>query len=292
MKNRIALSVAILSLALLALAEIAPAANIVPDPPHDKSGGILCITCHANHQDLGGTGYNNICLNCHRPGFPKGGAKPLTEADIANPFRTFTSARLGTVFQTSHGWATPDTLPAAGAQPPVQAAMTTNTLRARTAGQLACVRCHNQHSNVNGKFLRVANDQDQLCLDCHRSRNTPSHIQGTHPVGVDYAASAAANPGLFTRLSSNSPVILKGGKVLCSSCHGVHYTDSRAATPSAANFNNLSTSDGLLLRVPLHGATVAAGQPDTGNICVSCHAGKLNHNRIGQNVQCGDCHGG
>ncbi|GAM07815.1 geobacter CxxxxCH...CXXCH motif protein [Geobacter sp. OR-1] len=258
---------------------------IIPDAPHSSASGFTCIACHASHPVLGGTGYNNICLNCHRPGFPRGGGKPFTEADMANPFGTFTSTRNGSVFQTSHAWQGSDSVSAAGALPPLQAGLT--SVRTKTGGQLACVRCHNQHSNANGSFLRVANDQDQLCLDCHRQRNTTDHKAGTHPVGIDYAARAAGNPK-FKGFSASSGLKLVSGKVLCSSCHGVHYTDSRAGTAkTAAGYNNLSTGDGNLLRTALRGA-----QPNSPNLCTACHTGKFSHNRRGQNVQCGDCHGG
>ena len=278
---------------ILAVAAGNASATVTPDAPHDAASGITCIMCHASHPDLGGTGYNNICLNCHRPGVPKGGAKPYTAADFANPFATYTATRYGTLYQTSHNWQGSDTVAAAGAVPPIQAAMTTNSLRSRTNGKLACVRCHNQHSNANPPFLRIANDQDQLCLDCHRPRNTTDHKLGTHPVGVTYASWVAAKPGSFATQPNDTALTLKNGKVFCSTCHSAHYTDSRSGTlKGSANFLNLSTGDGNLLNTALHGAKVASGQADRPNLCNDCHLVKVNHNYHGQNVQCGDCHGG
>jgi predicted CxxxxCH...CXXCH cytochrome family protein len=293
----------IFSLALLLLALLADLPAQAVDAPHyDPAAGFTCANCHIAQLTLGSTGYNNICLNCHRPGNPAAGSNPFTLADAADPFGTHSS--VGTRrYQSSHRWDGPDTVPAAGAQPPLLGLMTTNTLRSRSGGQLACVRCHNQHYNTFGNFLRVANDQDQLCLDCHRSRDVSTHRAGSHPIGVDYDAAAAAHPGSFNQPvlnanpanpSSDLQARLNGSSrtLLCSTCHGVHFTDSHSGTVDGkAGFANLSASDGFLLRTDPRGARVAAGQPDRLNICTGCHAAKRSHNMKGQDVQCLDCHG-
>jgi hypothetical protein len=121
---------------------------VTVDPPHGgATSGFSCASCHTTHKDLGGSGYDNICLTCHRSGMPKGGSKPFTLADAANPFGTMTGMLPAKLYQTSHNWTSSDTSAAAGAQPPLMAAMTTNRLSARTGNKLACVRCHDQHSN-------------------------------------------------------------------------------------------------------------------------------------------------
>jgi predicted CxxxxCH...CXXCH cytochrome family protein len=270
------------------------------DAPHyDPAAGLTCATCHTGHLTLGSTGYNNICHSCHRPGNPLAGINPFTPADQANPFGNHSTIGLTRLFQTSHRWAGPDSVPAAGAQPPVQAAMTSNALRARSGNQLACVRCHNPHFNTSGKFLRLPNDQDQLCLDCHRSRNVSSHLQGSHPVNIDYNSAAGSfnrppvnsNPANPTS-DLNARLSASGGKLLCTTCHGVHYTDSHSGTIDGRdNFTNLSSSDGNLLRTDRRGAAVFSGIPDRQNICTNCHAGKKSHNQKSQDVQCIDCHG-
>jgi len=271
---------------------------ITPAPPHDAGNGYTCASCHTLHKTLGATGYNNICLNCHADGDPKGGSKPFAPGDMANPFRSMTANQPPFTYQNSHNWAASDTNPAAGAAPPVQAAMTTNSLRARTGGKLACVRCHDQHSQNNPPFLRMANDRDQLCLDCHGIRNRRDHRTGTHPVNFTYTSATSkaktqpldyypaplnANPA-----NPTSALPLKGGAVLCSTCHGVHHTDSNSATfDTFSSLPNQTQSAGFLLRTDLHGSSA-----DAVNICSSCHKGKLAHNYRGQNVQCTDCHGG
>lgn len=268
-------------------------------PHYDAAAGITCTVCHTGQLTLGSTGYNNVCQSCHRPGSAVGGTKPITMADAANPYGNYSTTGISKLYQTSHRWDGKDVVPAAGAQAPIQSAMTTNSLRARNGNSLACVRCHDQHYNTNVPFLRVPNNQDQLCLDCHRSRNVQSHLQGSHPVNINYNSASGtfnkppvnsnpANPSsdLNARLSAS------GGNLLCSTCHGVHYTDSRSSTvDGSANFANLSSGDGFLLRSDRRGVKVASSLPDQPNLCTNCHAGKKNHNMQGQDVQCVDCHG-
>ena len=268
------------------------------DAPHiNTAAGYTCATCHTSNLSLGSIGYNNMCLSCHRPGDPKAGGKSIALEDAANPFNnhsSFGSAKM----QTSHRWDGDDTSPAAGAQSPIQRQMTTSNLLNRTGGQLACVRCHNQHDKgAEGKFLRIPNDKDQMCLDCHRSRNVQSHLKGSHPVVIDYKSKAEAKPALFNLppLNSNSAnptsdlnvrLTLAGGQLLCTTCHGVHFADSRSSTKDGnENFGNLSSGDGFLLRTDRRSV-----QPNKMNICSNCHASKHNHNAKGQDVQCNDCH--
>ncbi|MBJ6725375.1 CxxxxCH/CxxCH domain c-type cytochrome [Geomesophilobacter sediminis] len=283
---------------LLWLVAAAPASAVTVDPPH---GDYSCIVCHTGHVTLGSTGFNNICLSCHRPGVPRAGAKPFTLADASDPFGRYTGG--GKVkLQTSHRWDGGDTVPAAGAEPPLFPALT--SVRTKTGGDLACIRCHNQHSNANPPFLRMPNDQDQLCFDCHRSRNLRDQLSGTHPVNFGLTApdsKAVLNPAQYNNppvnanpanASSDLNAFLKGGKVVCSTCHRVHYADSNSATfDSYSSYYHLKDGDGVILRTDRRGAPVAAGAADNVNICTSCHAGKKNHNYRGQNVQCTDCHG-
>lgn len=298
MKKPVAMTLAL----LLCSCIFALSAGAVDAPHYDPAAGNVCGTCHTVQLTLGSTGYNNICQSCHRPGDPGAGSRPITLADAANPFGVHSTTGISKMYQTSHRWDGSDTNPAAGAEPPVQGQMTTNGLRTRTAGQLACVRCHNQHDNSNGSFLRVKNDKDQLCMDCHRSRNVQSHTQGSHPVNVVYAEKYAANPAAFNakplNLNPANPtsslfarISSAGGVVLCSTCHSAHFADSRSSTADgAAQFANLSSGDGNLLRTDRRGSDPGA-RNDSANICSSCHAGKKSHNMKGQDIQCTDCHG-
>ncbi len=277
---------------------------VTVDQPH--SGVVTsysCSTCHTNHLTLGSdaAGFNNVCQTCHRVGDSAAGAKPITSADAANPFNNHTSYGIQKFYQTSHRWDGPLDVPVAGAQAPIHPLMSSVTNR--SSSQLNCSICHNQHDNTNGKFLRISNTNDALCMDCHRSRAVNSHEGGSHPVNVTVPANSAyvlknANPANVTS-DMSAQLAKSGGKVLCTTCHGVHVTDSRSSTfdgfSSSAgrgrNFNNLSTGDGYLLRTDRRGKAVVSGATDNINICTSCHAGKKNHNYNNQNVQCDDCHG-
>ena len=295
------------TLAFILYALSMPFTACAVDAPHyDPAQGFTCATCHTGHITLGSTGsagYNNLCLSCHRPGNPTAGKNPFTPADAADPFGIHSTVGPARPQQTSHRWDGSDIVPQAGAQPPIQAALTSNHLRAYSNFGLTCVRCHNSHLNTYGNFLRIPNTQDQLCLDCHRTRNVSSHLQGSHPVTVNYDSVAAAKPGRFNRPPVNTnpgnPTsnldlqLTKTNRILlCSTCHGVHYTDSRSSTVDGRdNFASLSSGDGYLLRSDRRGVRKAVGQADSSNLCTNCHAGKKNHNQRGQDIQCSDCHG-
>jgi len=301
----------------------------LPTAPHNSSSGVSCQACHTatalgpDHVTSPQSSpalFNNICQNCHRPGDAAAAAKPMAAADSSQLFVSPGTSASSTKMQISHRWDGSDDNPAAGAQPPLLAAMTSSRvnqgsqgladLRGRSGNQLSCARCHSVHinPNTNGHLLRVANDQDQMCMDCHRSRAQQSHLSGSHPVNVNYNSAKVAAPDLFNTAIINanpsnptsdlSAKLTSTGNIVCSTCHGVHYTDSRSSTFDGAssakgryNYANLSTGDGYLLRTDKKGAPVASGQPDNLNICTNCHAGKKSHNAKGQNIQCTDCHG-
>ena len=256
--------------------------------PHDSQ----CLQCHVSHNMLGSQANDLVCLSCHNPsGGSSAQALPFSSGDAAHPFTA------GPGLQSSHNWSGSDTNPKAGAQPPLDPALAL----AQHEGRMSCAKCHNLHgpkqSTTNSApFLRTLNDADQMCLDCHRSRNTQSALTGSHPVQVVYSSAVRANPaGFYAAPRSANPgnasaaMKLVQGQVSCSTCHGVHYTDSNSATfdsHSSALLGLLQPSSGNLLRTDLRGATAEAV-----NLCTNCHQGKTAHNAAGQNVQCADCHG-
>jgi len=300
------------TLVAMLVALVVPAAVWAIEFPHETGSvkGYVCNSCHSTHNTLGSTGFNNVCQTCHKPGDAYGHKKPFRDADFANPFGTFTSARPGVIYQTSHNWVGKDRVPRAGALPPTNTALSKNIV----AGTIVCARCHAIHyvyssANNTKPFLRVRNENDQMCLDCHRPRSTTNHTLGTHPVTMNYAEKAAARPDEFYATPQNSnpanPTsamkMSRSGAVVCTTCHGVHYTDSNSRTfdnASSARMGLLSTSRGLLLRTDLRGATVTDR-----NICTNCHKSaddpantmarvKSHNGTKNQNVQCADCHGG
>ncbi|MDH3403207.1 MAG: cytochrome c3 family protein [Acidobacteriota bacterium] len=122
-------------------------------------------------------------------------------------------------------------------------------------GKLMCSTCHNQHNQsktpfdpfappyggpgtgAGRHFQRIDNDASQMCFDCHAQRVTTQSADGSHPVAVpipggEYQAPTVVPLDVF-------------GEVVCSTCHGVHYTAS---------------DDGTLLRLA-----------DPSSLCTDCH---------------------
>ncbi len=279
------------ALALALLAIIMPYNAGAAD--HNAAYTQSCADCHnASLPVTNSTTFNSSCLACHDTNSTNSSViHRLASTDQAN---------------TSHKWSGNAVNPAAGAQAPTTGALAQATTY--TDGQLACINCHNPHANNNNvtAFLRINNDSDQICLDCHRSRNVKSHrVDGSqypasHPVNVKYSDAVAAtangynnpplnanpdNPGsdLDAQLTSSN------GVVLCSTCHDAHNAYSQSANPPVADSNG-KLGDGNLLRTDTRGAKADAGTPDKLNICTNCHAGKSNHNSMGQDIQCLDCH--
>lgn len=248
------------------------------DAPHTSS----CITCHNSTAPADSNLFNGTCLKCHSA--TGSSVYKFSDADQGN---------------TSHRWGGSVVNPGAGAQSPSVGAMV--QVQGYTGSQLSCANCHNPHLDTNKRFQRIANNADQMCLDCHRSRAATTAATGTHPVFVGYSAAVKASPANFvgmTPVNANpaNPTSDLGsrfsadGKILCSTCHRVHSADSRSSN-YVNGFKNLSSGDGNLLRTNPRGAKVATGAPDSINICTNCHTGKMSHNGKGQDIQCIDCHG-
>lgn len=326
-------SAVIWALALFAIMNPLVVGATVQDPSHyGLATGITCTTCHSSNRTLGESYMqgpinrtspavlNNICQTCHRTGDGFAKNKPMALVDTSAIFGQHSTANYGNLRQTSHRWDGSDINPAAGALQAVQAEMTTNTngvlnLRGRAGNQLACVRCHAPHlAGAPGAMLRMRIDEAQMCVDCHRTRNTanttlnPDPLKaGSHLVGINYDQKVAASGGSLKAVIANAnPInntsnlrnyLSPTGNIVCTTCHGVHYTDSRSSTFDGAstakgkgNYTNLSSGDGYQLRTDRRGAKVGFGTPDKLNICSNCHANKLSHNAKGQDVQCDDCH--
>jgi len=283
------------------------------------TGGV-CGDCHTAHKTLGGMWQNNICLSCHRLGRTDRYAdqpqitpfSPLDMAVAEGPSKGTVEPRKT---KSSHNWEASDDNPRAGAQPPTNTVLNSGKHTSTQyiyIGNLYCSRCHSVHEIAQRPFLAVSNAQDALCVDCHKPRNVTSHTYGSHPVNVDYATIAAQNPSEYNYppvnsnpLNASAAMKLSQNKVLCTTCHGVHFADSNSRTFdnwTSAIFNGLSSSQGFLLRTDLNGRN-----SDDRNICTNCHrttdengiansnpdAKVKNHNgKRQQNIQCADCHGG
>ena len=142
---------------------------------------------------------------------------------------------------SSHAWNVDTANAALGAGKP-----SSQTLLDHLAadGKITCATCHDPHSNTNSPFLRLDNSANALCLDCHASRNissvrTYTGGQLSHPVGVTLPSGTGwhnppldtdGNPQPSDGNSTNDYVLLSGTDVACTTCHGVHYTDSNSGT--------------------------------------------------------------
>jgi predicted CxxxxCH...CXXCH cytochrome family protein len=289
---------ALLTLLLVTIVTVTAQAQYLP-PSHDF-GQQSCGACHATGTNITNAANNNVCLVCHKVGSASTTNKQFFVGDMANPFGTTIESNDNTNYtHSSHEWSATDDNPAAGALPPVHAEM--NTINSYN-GSLSCNRCHSIHNTINIQphLLRLPVTNDELCLDCHRLRNTNSHVYGSHPVNVDYNTAVTNNPTKFAAAPVNSnpsnpssQMALRNGKVVCTTCHNVHFTDSSSKTLdnfSTAQVNGLLPSKGFLLRTDYRYANYTT--LNSPNICTNCHAAKHEHNGGGQRVRCTDCHSG
>lgn len=208
------------------------------DDPHGSTNSIYCGQCHIGHNSLGDILINatdslvsTLCLSCHTPGGWSGMSKTMSSADKADP---------GTS-GISHAWDVPAINADRGASLP-----TSQTLldHLTADNRVTCATCHDPHKNTVSPFLRLDNSADALCLDCHSARDNSSVRTYTgnelsHPVGNALpATSEYHNPPLDTDGSAqpsdgnltNDFALLAGDVVSCTTCHGVHYTDSNSGT--------------------------------------------------------------
>ncbi len=144
----------------------------------------------------------------------------------------------------------------------------------RTYAKVVCTVCHDPHkqdhipfdpdapadptlytSPGGGRHLqRQDNDQNQMCLVCHSPRNVQDSADGSHPVMVTVPTSGAFQSPAGLPLDPAS-------RVVCMTCHDVHFADSGGA--------NGGEGDGYLLRDA--DANPAAGEIAIGDLCLQCH---------------------
>ncbi|PLX81415.1 MAG: hypothetical protein C0614_06600, partial [Desulfuromonas sp.] len=259
-----------------------------------------CVFCHQDYTSEQVPYMTfNVCLDCHYPG-NEGKTYQRSDGTDSNPITATFAAGDGSDAmgsndaadaETSHYFAgSSDNQPAAGATPPTNFRFNLGWAN----GQVTCSRCHNPHGDTsNPKLLKLGvNKTDASCLDCHATWNqTGNHGLGSHPMHADYPTLAAANPDKFKALPDNfgtegTIALIDDVKVSCSSCHGVHWVDSDAATADGkTDANNLSAGDGKLLKFDGEGRE-NAGQ----SLCMTCHD-YLQHGRS-SGVGCMTCHDG
>lgn len=299
----------LLSLAILL---VVPVAVFGIGFPHDNTQAVGCTNCHNATASLGANQFNNMCTNCHKPGSANVNVTAqFYQTDAANIYNRFNGYSAGVIptgklKYTSHNWAGSEVAPEAGASKPTDSKMNTSTL----GTTLSCARCHNIHgsksSTVNSSpFLRSLNSDDQMCRDCHRKRDVSNHLLGSHPVNFRYTSATSkvvtksadyfSTPRNANPANPSSAIKLVNGKIMCTSCHAIHYADSNSGTVDGrSNWANLSSSRGMLLRTDTFGKTDSITSV---NICTNCH-NKPNHQVYtgsktnSMPIQCVDCHSG
>ncbi|RME36737.1 MAG: hypothetical protein D6788_10950, partial [Planctomycetota bacterium] len=237
------------------------------EPPH-MFDDVSCGRCHDVDAQPGGhlgtvEGQLNLCLSCHNGAGPAV-ADLFNPADLADPFGTNPAAPDGT--GRSHAWGVPAVNAQADSIGPVAGGEMERHL---DNGSIKCATCHNQHNNEAGvPFLRVSNDGDAMCKECHQPRDRGPGEGGSHPVGFAYPA----GQGEFPPLGPGDPLSLADGNVECTTCHDVHNADSGGA--------NQGAGDGMLLR---------SANDET--LCQRCHTDHMIHSPAGDwQPTCRDCH--
>jgi predicted CXXCH cytochrome family protein len=105
-------------------------------------------------------------------------------------------------------------------------------------GRVTCSTCHDAHSQADAPFdpkapayagvgtgtgrhfMRISNNVEQMCVDCHAVRNVTNSVAGSHPVGMVYATNA------FYKFTTNLPLEKVTGKIRCLTCHKIHFAPS------------------------------------------------------------------
>ena len=207
------------------------------DDPHGSLASINCEQCHITHGTLGDVLINatdslvsTLCLSCHTPGGWAGMTKEFSSSQKAIPGET----------GTSHAWNVDTANVDRGANQP----QTVLLDHISSNGKVTCGTCHDPHSNTISPFLRLDNSADALCLDCHRSRDVASVRTYTgnvlsHPTNIVLPSGTGwhnppldvdGNPQPSDGNTTNDLTLGAGGEVRCTTCHGVHYTDSNSGT--------------------------------------------------------------
>jgi hypothetical protein len=237
--------------------------------PHMIEEPDICNRCHGIAGQPGGhpglvEGQAVLCMSCHSAG-GQAFSVPMHELDVADPYGTNPSAADGA--GRSHAWGVPAVNALADSTGPAAGSEMSYYLDA--GGNMKCATCHNQHNNDSGSpYLRVSNEGDAMCKECHAARDKGPGEGGTHAVGFAYPGGT----GEFPPSGGLGSLLLKAGKVECMTCHSPHYADSGGA--------NGGEGDGMLLR-----------SANDESLCQTCHSEHAIHTPSGDwQPTCTACH--
>jgi len=273
-----------------------------------------CNNCHVVGISLYDSGNGGLCVQCHR----NGGIQITTDDGRTGPESYFDqndlSNAMGTAGfspteQTSHNWAAMrDNLPAAGATPADSTLYYSNY--GASYNKVTCSKCHNPHATYSGTSgtgqnlaLRLDNSDDGVCLNCHTLfHSAPADALGTHPVGITLAGDSVR-----ASIIESEVVLINNGTddvVSCSSCHGVHWTDSDGTTDDGvdqadpldpAYTTGLNAGDGHLLvldGLQTSGATTLETAQRHSILCQACHDYAIHGTADESPIGCLVCHSG
>ncbi len=160
-------------------------------------------------------------------------------------------------------------------------------------GKLVCRTCHSAHnagqsSSLKGAFfLRVGNEQSQLCKSCHADKSK-GPAEGSHPLAQMKTPLPASLKSAGAHAGPNNDM------VLCQTCHGVHGGGREHLLLMANNTNQLCSACHEQMRPAMWDTNPAHAHPQSppitrpdqlqaikdmqtklgeGNtlICLSCH---------------------
>jgi len=241
-----------------------------PNGPHRvEDRPDICEPCHRINNQPGGhggtaEGQSVLCLSCHSTG-----GRALNAAihvgSVADPFGTNESAIDGQ--GSSHAWGVPAVNPLSGSVGPAPGSVMGGSHL--DDGNIKCSTCHEQHSTKYGPlYLRLNNEADAMCKECHAPRDRGTGEGGSHPVGIPYPQ----GEGEYPASDSLASLYIKDGMVECMTCHAPHGADSGGA--------NAGRGDGMLLR---------SANDETH--CRTCHTEHAIHKVRGEwQPTCSDCH--
>jgi predicted CXXCH cytochrome family protein len=152
------------------------------------------------------------------------------------------------------------------------------TLTTPFSGQILSGVTYEIDDDDSWHFMRVDNDLNQLCEDCHQWRTTANETdtrtytgnRKSHPIVSDISGDVTdstqfvgvaprenngnaqtgaprySGNGTGDTIVTNNIVFDATGKIRCLSCHGIHYSDSDAATEE--DWASVGAGDGNLLK--------------------------------------------
>lgn len=267
------------------------------DPPHTDTAtpAVSCSKCHGLHATYGASlthsANASLCQSCHVAAHPLAGSLPMESSQMVT-----TAGNSG----RSHRWdrsigtgVAPLSLQAGtpGAANPFGLRVASEIQNAELKlmlqkfnNEVVCSVCHDQHGHAQAAWdpfssavytagvttgrhlMRMANDANQLCEDCHYYRamsysrargddvtypangtNVFSHPVGTtlNSLGYDRTAPLDFNgqpqqtaPRYFNNSAgdtnrTNNLALDSSSKVRCLTCHRMHYVDSSGSTVDA-----------------------------------------------------------